>query len=335
MDDPSESTVDRDLGHRLRSLLRVFWNGAERRLRAPVRLVLGFLLFLVLAGAGTQYRPTLLGSDGAIPTVVNMLSRQLPNSLGLALAVVLAAILIDRRRLTDLGLDVDRGWLRGLAGGTLIGAGITLLAVLVGLGAGYYEVTSVGLATGPGVWTVVAVSAALFQLLVVVPEELFVRGYVITNVSEGLDGVPSVPRSVAVGTAIVVSSALFYVTHAAAKGTVFGLMVAVLSLLLGIGFVLGGDLSVPIGVHFGVNFAGVLAGLNPQPASLLELSAATTVQESLVLPVEAVAVRLAGAVVGIAVLWWWYHTRVGRIRVAPTVTRPALRWRASRDGTDD
>ena len=334
MDDASESSARGMLGHRFHGVVRLIWLPAERRPRAPLRLIVAFLLFLVLAGAGNQYRPRPMTGNDAIGEVINMLTAQLPNALGLGFAVIIAAILVDRRRLTDLGLEISRQWWRGLAGGTLVGAGITLLAIIVGLGIGYYELTGVGLPTGPGVWVVVAAGAALFQLLFVVPEELFVRGYIITNITEGLDGVPSIPRGVAAAVGIAVSSLFFYQTHAVAKGAVFGGMVGVLSILLGLGYVLSGELSVPIGIHFGVNFAGVLAGSNPQHASLIELTAATTVQESLVFPVEAVMVRLVGAVIGLAVVAWWYHATRDGIHVVPEIASPTLRWQETQNTTN-
>ncbi|RLM89556.1 CPBP family intramembrane metalloprotease [Halobellus sp. Atlit-38R] len=334
MDDKSESSARSKLGHRFHGVVRLIWLPAERRPRASIRLIVAFLLFLVLAGAGNQYQPRPITGNNAIGEVINMLTAQLPNALGLGFAVIIAAILVDRRRITDLGLEINRQWWRGLAGGTLVGAGVTLLAIIVGLRIGYYELTGVGLPTGLGVWVVVAVGGALFQLLFVVPEELFVRGYIITNITEGLDGVPSIPRGVAAAVGIAVSSLFFYQTHTVAKGAVYGSMVGVISILLGLGYVLSGKLSVPIGIHFGFNFAGVLAGSNPQYASLIELTAATTVQESLVFPLEAVLVRLVGAVIGIAVVAWWYHATRDGIHVVPEIASPALRWKETQNTTN-
>ncbi|MBX0297249.1 CPBP family intramembrane glutamic endopeptidase [Haloarcula nitratireducens] len=254
-----------------------------------------------------------------------MLSRQVPNALGLGLAVLIAARFVDRRHLTDLGLDIDHGWWRRLLGGTILGAAIALFAVVVGLYVGYYELSGMELTLSPLMWVAVAGGGALFQLLFVVPEELFVRGYIITNVTEGLDGLPSIPRPVAAGVGILISSGFFYLTHAAGKGTTFGLMTGIFSVLLGAGYVLSGDLSVPIGIHFGVNFAGVLAGTNPQQASLLEMTAATTIQESIVLPIEAVIVRGVGVAIGLALVGWWYHSVRDQLYVAPTIARPVLR----------
>lgn len=129
---PSIRTILRDENRQLRLPFRVVWNESDRRPRCPVRLITGFVLFLILVGAGNQFRPTLVSGDGPLIQTANMISRQLPNTVGLTLTVVVAALLIDRRRLTDLGLHLDRDWWRGFGGGTALGAGITLFSVILG-----------------------------------------------------------------------------------------------------------------------------------------------------------------------------------------------------------
>lgn len=256
-----------------------------------------------------------------------MVSRQLPNAVGILLTVVIAAVFVDRRRLSDLGLKCGDRWRRSFLGGSALGGAITLTSVIVGLQVGYYKFTGVEVASGAVLWVPVAIFAALFQLLFVVPEELLARGYLITNITESFEGVPSVPRGVGAGLGVLASSGFFYVTHASGKGTVFGLMAGGMSLLLGLGYVLSGDLSLPIGIHFGFNFAGVLVGTNLQHASLIQITSRTTVQQSIALPIEAVIVRLMAAVVCIGLVLWWFHRSDSGIRIAPALAKPVLRWR--------
>lgn len=322
----------RDETGQLRLPFRLVWNDEERRPRALVRLGAGVVLIFLFAGLGSQYAPDLLSGGGQIIGAVDQLVSVLPQAAGISLGVVLACLLLDRRRLTDVGLDVDSGWWRGLAGGTALGVGITALSVVVGLMDGYYEFAGVR-GGEPAAWPVLAVAAAGFQLLYLVPEELFVRGYVITNVVEGFDGVPWVSRGAAAGVGVAAASLVFYATHAV-RGGAFGVMAAGVAVLLGVGYVLSGNLSVPIGIHFGFNFAGVLAGTNVQPASLFRLTATGSVDAQTVLPLEAVVVRLAGAVLGVVLLVWWYRVADGRVRIDPTIPRPTLRWRRDDDGTN-
>lgn len=316
----------------LRLPLRLVWNDGERRPRAPVRIVATVLLVLTLANTGRTIRPTLLSGSGPIADSVNTLVGGIPQSGAIALGVVFAALVLDRRRLSDLGVRVEPGAWRGFAGGLAIGAGFLGLSVLLGIAFGYYDLVGMGPTGGPAVWLAIVAVTGLSQLLVVVAEELLGRGYLITNVTEGFEGVSLVPRSVAAGIAVLVASLFFYLTHST-RGLVFGLMAGGLAVLLGIAYVLGGDLSVPIGIHFGANFAGGLLGTQPQSASLLQLRAGSTVADSLVLPPEAVVVRIAGSALGIAVLLWWYRARGGGLRVSPTIARPALRWRDESEAT--
>lgn len=331
---PRESIL-RDDDHRLRLPIRLVWNDAERRLRAPIRLVVGSALIFVFLAIGNQYTPTLLTGDGPLPDAINRMVGQLPFAISTCIGVALAAILLDRRTVTDLGLDLDRDWWRGLGGGIALGAGITVSSVVVGLVFGYYEFDGVQIAGGVGVWLVTAVAGTAFQLFWVIPEELFVRGYVITNITEGLDGGPMIPRSLAAGVGVIVSAFIFYLTHASGRGFVFGVMAGGLAILLGVGYVLSGSLSLPIGIHFGMNFAGVLVGTNFLPESLLRVSAASSVEGSLALPLEAVVVRLLGGTLGVALLFWWYYAVSNQVRIAPTVARPRLRWRHDGDATDE
>ncbi|GGL65569.1 hypothetical protein GCM10009039_24270 [Halocalculus aciditolerans] len=99
-----------------------------------------------------------------------------------------------------------------------------------------------------------------------------------------------------------------------------------LAVLLGVAYVFSGDLAIPIGIHFGVNFAGMIGGSAPQRATLVQLMSRTTVAESLVLPSEAVLIRVAGAAIGIGLFFWWSYSVNGQLRVVSDIARPTLRW---------
>jgi len=319
---------------RLRLPLRLAWNDGERRPRAPVRLAAGIVVVLVFANTGRTLRPSPFAGGGPLAEVANDLIGGIPQSGGIALGVILVALVVDRRVITDLGLGLGRGVWRRFAGGLALGGAISAAGIAVGVAVGFYEFAGFQLTGGPGVWALLAAGTALSQLLIVVAEELFVRGYIITNTLEGLDGLPSVPRGVAVAVAVAVSSAFFYLTHST-RGEVFGLMAGGLAVLLGLAYVLSGDLAVPIGVHFGVNFAAMIGGSAPQQATLVRIESSATVAESLVLPPEAVAVRLLGAAVGVGLLVAWHRRARGDGRVSPSIVRPSLRGDRGTDTTAD
>jgi hypothetical protein len=309
----------------LRLPLRLLWNDDERRPRAPVRLVVGVVLVLVLANATRTVEPTVLGGDGPVADVLNTLVGGLPQAAGIALGTLLVALVVDRRMLSDLGLGLEPGTARRFAGGVVLGAAVTAVSIAAGLVVGFYEFAGLRVTGGPAVWVVLLAGTAVSQLLIVVPEELLARGYVITNALEGLDGITSVPRPVAAGVSVTVSALFFYLTHSF-RGQLFGIMAGGLAVLLGVAYVVSGDLSVPIGIHFGLNVAGMLGGTAPQAATLVRLSSSTTVAESLSLPVEAAVVRLLGAGVATGLVVLWYRSASGHVRVVPSLARPSLRW---------
>lgn len=316
--------IIRNTNGQLKWPLRLIWNDTERRPRAPVRLPVGFILIFLFAGFGSGFSPEPLTSERPVVGAINDLVSVAPQTIGISAGVVLASLLLDRRVLTDLGLDLTRGWWRGLAGGTILGIGIAASGVVVGVLGGYIAISGIQVTGGILVWLVLVIAAAGFQLLYLIPEELFVRGYIITNIIEGLEGVPTVPREVAAGIGVVVASLVFYVTHSG-RGTVFGLMAAGFAILLGIGYVLSGDLSIPVGIHFGINMTWVVVGVNPQSASLIELTATGTVAGSLILPIEVVIASLVAVVVGSGLMVWWERSMAGHVQIAPSIVYPTLR----------
>lgn len=322
---PSLSAIVRGNDRRLRLPFRLVWHETERRPRSLVRLAVGVVVIFLFASLGSQYRVEPFTGRGPFVGVVNQVVWVLPQAVSIAFGVVLASWLLDRRRITDLGLDLDPGWRREFVGGTALGIGITSSSVGVALLSGSIEIHGTQVTGGPLGWLGLTLGAVVFQLLFVVPEELFVRGYLITNVAEGLDGVPLIPRWFAAVIGIAAASLLFYLTHSG-RGQIFGLMAGGVAVFLGVGYVLSGSLSVPIGIHFGFNIAGVVLGTNLQAASVLRLQTTGTITDSLVLPIEMVGARLGASALGVLLLLWWFHTVRGKLRVSPSIVHPTLRW---------
>ncbi|MFC6976290.1 type II CAAX prenyl endopeptidase Rce1 family protein [Halomicroarcula sp. GCM10025709] len=114
-------------------------------------------------------------------------------------------------------------------------------------------------------------SLALFAI-VGLYEELVVRGFVLTNIAEGLVGYGS---AVAATVAVVASSLLFGAIHLANANAspVAVAGVAVIAITLGVSYVLTGRLGLAVGFHAAWNTAmGVLFGY---PVSGFEAPAAS------------------------------------------------------------
>ncbi len=235
-----------------RKLLSVFWNGEERRVRALWRLI---ALGLVMAAAGLAIRATGLlperGTRGfyvvgtALRTVV-------------ALAVVgLIGRLLDRRRLRDFGLHLSREWLVDLVFGLGLGAGLMSGVFLVEWGLGWLEVAGTyrtTVAGEPFVWAILT-PAVVFTGVGII-EELLARGYLLRNVAEGLAFRRLGGARGGLIWACLISSALFALGHASNPNItwVSTVNIGIAGIFLALGYMLTGQLAIPIGLHISWNF---------------------------------------------------------------------------------
>ncbi|MFC6786793.1 CPBP family intramembrane glutamic endopeptidase [Halobaculum halobium] len=305
----------------VRSLLgSIVWNDAERRPRAPVRLVVALLAILVALVAG-GVAAAVLGLPVPLSTVLPMLA--------VAAATLLAARYVDRRTIADLGLRAESGTFPDLAAGLALGVLLQAGIAVAGVAAGWFRVadTFVGTAAGFG--------SVLFVFLVVgVYEELVSRGLLLVNVAEGLR---FAGERVAVGGALAASAAVFGLLHAGNPGASVASTVGITlaGAFLGVGFVLTGRLSFPVGVHISWNAAqGLLFGF---PVSGLGIEAAVVDLESTGPTLatggsfgpEAGLLGMGAILVGTlaTVAWVRYREGDGGLGVDSRVTTPTLRRR--------
>lgn len=253
------------------SVINVFINPDERRLRMVWRLALQTLIYVVLV-FGFNF---LVGVVGAIVLMASGTSMN-PQDLTLALtsspvitalggigtllatgfSVWLAARFFDKRPLRDFGLQLDKQWWRDLAFGLALGALLMALVFVVELAAGWITITDTfytPLSLPFGLHILVYV--VLF-LCVGIYEEVLSRGYHITTVSQGLANTFKEPL-IGLFVAYFLSSAVFGLLHAgnpnASLVSTIAIVVAGL-FLLGLGYVLTGRLGISIGVHITWNF---------------------------------------------------------------------------------
>ncbi len=227
-------------------LLQPFWNRRERRLRSLWRL-LGALVLFVGATLALAVPLELLGwvQMGALFSLLTSV-----------LAVWAAGRWLDRRPFTDFGLHLDRRWWIDLGFGLLLGALLMAAIFAVEWAAGWISVEKTFAVTNPERSFLPAIlSAALHFLAVGISEELLFRGYLLRNLSEGFK-FPAIGARGAVVLAWVLSSLLFGFAHAAnPNATVISTAnIALAGIFLGVGYVLTGDLAIPIGVHITWNF---------------------------------------------------------------------------------
>jgi uncharacterized protein len=254
--------------------LRELFVNAEDRLRAGWRLLFQYLLndagisllgFVVLSAAA------LSGGGGGPPP---------PYLLYTGAALVAAASVwfcgrsLDGRPFSGFGLRLDRAWWSDLGFGLVLGASLMTGIFLLQLAAGWVAVTGSFVTTGGGAFFPAILTPVVLFVCVGFYEELVSRGYQLTNLAEGLNGVGVGPGG-AIVLAWILSSSLFAFLHlsnpnASALGT---LNIFLAGMMLGAGYVLTGQLAIPIGLHVTWNlFQGNVFGF---PVSGLDITGAT------------------------------------------------------------
>ncbi len=235
-------------------LAAVFLSPNERRLRAGWRLLLQTLLFMLLAALTVPLVALTGGNAAFFSGRYALLWQQLADLLALTLSVYLARRWFDRRSFRSLGLSVGAAAGRDLLAGVLI-AGVMMgfifvLHLLFGWiqGVAYaWETQPAGAVLGQmGFWL-------LIFLLVGWKEELWMRGYWLQNLADGIN----------VPWAVFLSSAVFGLLHLGNPNAtwVSALGILVAGAFLALPWVWTRRLWLSIGLHLGWNFfEGVVFG---------------------------------------------------------------------------
>lgn len=312
-------------------LRNVVWHPSERRPRAPVRILATLVLVVFVAGAVT------LAVAGALGGTDSLLARFLA-SIGFTLVPGLVAVgaarWVDRRTVADLGLGLDREWWVDLGFGLALGAGLMTGVFLVTLAAGWVRVDGFLVVSGlPWGFAAGFAALALQYVAVGVAEELIMRGYLLKNLAEGAAGYVS--RRAAVGFAVALSSLVFGAAHLQNPNAtlVSTLGISLAGVFLATGYVLTGDLAIPIGVHVTWNlFQGGVFGFSVSgrgdTVSVIAIteSGPEAVTGGAFGP-EAGLLGVAAVLVGTAATVAYVRWRTGEARIDDRVTAPALRWR--------
>jgi uncharacterized protein len=328
--------------------LRPFFDEVTGRLRAPWRLLLQYLAYTVTVpllvnllagafllagtGAGSSSTSALAGSP-LLPVIGGVAGLG-----GALLSVWLAGRFLDRRPFADFGFHLSVGWWLDLLFGMALGALLMTTVFLVQSGLGWVTVTGSfeSLVPGAPFWLAVLVPATLF-VCVGFYEELVFRGYQLRNAAEGLNSSSLGPRG-AVVLAWALSSAFFGYLHAAnPSATILSTAnVALAGLMLGCGYVLTGELAIPIGLHVTWNFfQGTVFGF---PVSGLRIGGATFLSIEQGGPdlwtggpfgPEGGLLAPAAMALGIVLTALWVRLRRGRVAVHAPIAKGPKPERAS------
>jgi uncharacterized protein len=248
-----ELFLDRSTG-RLRTLWRLgiqFW-----AYWVLVQLIFSLVVvaWLVVDSGGRM-------ASGGLDTLVVPDSPAVPLVSGIVgllaalLTVWLAGRFLDRRSFSEFGFRLGAGWWLDLVVGMVLGALLMTAVFLIELGLGWVEVTGSFETQGGAPFVISLLFPAAAFVCVGVSEETVFRGYQLKNAAEGLNYHSLGPRG-AILLAWVLSSVFFAVLHAANPNAtpISTLNIVLAGLMLGFGYVLTGELAIPIGLHITWNF---------------------------------------------------------------------------------
>jgi membrane protease YdiL (CAAX protease family) len=173
----------------------------------------------------------------------------IPEPLVLGLFVLIASwicVRLEKGRLPNLGLRLDGRWWRGAFRGAGLGMGLILLSALIVLAMGGFHWERDAAATLRGL-----LAGAWLYVGVALSEELLFRGYVFQRLIKGMGEWP----------AQILLALLFAAAHwgnpgmSGATKVWATLNIALAAVMLGLAYVKSGSLALPMGLHFGWNWA--------------------------------------------------------------------------------
>lgn len=323
-----------DYMHTLVNVFQLSWNERTDRPCAPLRLLFSMIIVMfaivigqVVFGLGTTllgYLPSVGLDDILIVRMVSAVSGQFIGSASWVLGFIVAAWFLDRRYPSDMGLQITREWVGEFSVGFLLGIALQGAMLLIGLAAGWLTITGwltgeVSLALVP--WFIMTF---VFYLCIGVREEVLFRGYLMTNVAEGLLWFDGVDRSMAVWIAIGISSICFGFWHWG-RSVNFLIFAVVFGLLFGLSYALTDSIALPIGLHTAWDMAetSLFASHELPTNKLIETTATTSVTligDVTPLDLLSFAALLLGSV---AVIGWIYY-RTGRLSIHQDIAVPNL-----------
>ena len=306
----------------MKSMGAIFWNRNEHRLRALWRITLQTIFWF--AGTVILVVPVVPFLPDGETTIAGGFDVAVASQALAAIgATWLAGRLLDRRRFSQFGLALGRGWWLDLGFGLFLGALLISLVVLTELAAGWLTITDVFAAPAGKSFRAAIILPTVMFVLIGIQEEMLFRGYHLINIAEGFRGRRLGPRGSVIGaalvTAVVFAALHLFNAHAGALAMAGVLM---LGIITAAGCVLTGELAIPIGLHITWNFfQDAVFGF---PVSGGDLSPATFVvvdQHGPALWVgdefgpEAGLLAIGAMVIGIVLIALWVRVRHGRIRL--------------------
>jgi membrane protease YdiL (CAAX protease family) len=245
----------------------LIWNHEEGRIRSGIRLGLQSLLFLLLAFGvvfvmGDFIFPLI--PEGADLLQLQIRENYLFAELTSPLVPLIAALLslwvagryLDKRKFADYGFHFSKLWFADMGFGLLLGAFLMGLIFLFELEMGWLSVTGFNQSHSESVpfWIAFVVDFVVY-LSIGIYEELLFRGYHLRNLAEGFNH-KRIGSQGALSIALILSSILFGILHGGNPNAnwISTANIIIAGLFLASGFIMTGELAIPIGLHISWNF---------------------------------------------------------------------------------
>jgi membrane protease YdiL (CAAX protease family) len=226
-------------------MLNPFFNADQKRLRALWRLAI-FLVALMLG----------FGAAGALMKALRMPSlTQWCNNIAIIATLLFAAKALDKRPMKSFGFAFDGKWWIDFGFGAVLGGVLMAIVFCIELAFGMLRVTGFAASRhGQPFWQGIGFSF-VFYVGVALQEEILMRGYLLRNLAEGFKAKTASGRGALIA-AYALSSSVFGLLHMGNQNAsvASGLLLILAGLLLGLPYLLSGELSIPLGLHLGWNF---------------------------------------------------------------------------------
>ena len=328
----------------MKLLKNLFWNDREKRLRMFWRMVMQsmvMLLFLLLNQILLNLLFLLISGNAPLipidgdPIYSNdtyIVISTISTGFAVVLSVWISGVLFDRRRFADFGFFLSRDWWVDFAFGLGLGAILMVLIFLIQLSAGWISITETFITDHPDLPFSVVITFPLVSYIIIgFYEELLSRGYHLTNLAEGFANKRIGPKA-AIILATLVSSALFGLMHAVNPNTtpLSSINIAIAGLFLSTGYLLTGQLAIPIGLHISWNFfQGNVFGFPVSGGNYYSLASfVQIVQKGPGLWTggpfgpEGGLLGTASSILGMMCILCWVHYRTGRTSLQTTISQP-------------
>jgi len=314
-------------------LKKLLWNVQENRFRAGIRMIVTLLVFFLVyrgylwilnsLGVSLFYSPKtplwiflLAGTVRLFPVVI---------------AILFSGLLIDRRRIKNFGFHFKKAWWIDLLFGFSLGAILMSMIFFVELIFGWVSIgnTIHFISTSSGFTGSILVFLFYFACLGIF-EELLSRGYLLKNLAEGFH-LKAIGPKASVMISWFLISIIFGLAHIGNPGTtvVSVINLVLLGLTMGAGFILTGELAIPIGLHVSWNvFQGIVFGFPVSgitfPSEIVSLvktdQHGPEIWTGGSFGPEAGLLGLSAAIIGMVLIFVWVAirrgTRCGETRIA-------------------